>query len=81
MHRWINDEVEIDFEIPKSLFNVIDELERCDREEDYGYWDWADALDVGAKEYVRQGKLTEKQWATLCRKYDGVIDNDERKNL
>ena len=68
-YNWIDDSVIIDFEIPKSLLPLIEECEKCDENEDYCYFDWADALDVGAKEYYRQGKLTEKQWDTLCAKY------------
>lgn len=42
-----------------------------DEDEDYGYYEYSEALDYGAKEYVYQGVLTKKQWQTLCLKYDG----------
>lgn len=70
-HRWINDDVVIDFPIPKSLLPIIEELEKADANEDWGYFDWSEVLDCDAKEYARVGKLTIKQWDTLCEKYDG----------
>lgn len=70
-HNWIRDDVIIDFPIPKSLQGIIEILEQMDLKEDYGYYDYSEALDCGAKEYVYQGKLTRKQWLTLCLKYDG----------
>lgn len=70
-YNWIRDDVLIDFPIPKSLQELIKILEQMDAEMDYGYYDYSEALDCGAKEYVYQGKLTKKQWQTLCLKYDG----------
>lgn len=70
-HNWINDEIEIDFDVPKSLQYLIDELEKLDAAEDYAYFNYSEALDDGAKELVVQGKLTKEQWDLLCTKYNG----------
>lgn len=72
-HNWIRDDVQIDFYLPKSMLYLIEELEKLDEAEDYGYFEVADALDVGAKELVRRGTLTHKQWDLLCLKYVGCV--------
>ena len=51
-----------------------EELEKLDAEEDYAYFNYAEALDTGAKELYRRGTLTRKQWDQLCLKYDGVYE-------
>ena len=71
-HNWINDEIELDFPVPKSLQYLIDRLEELDRTEDYSYFNVSEALDCGAKELMFQGKLTHAQWDLLCAKYDGM---------
>lgn len=71
-HRWIRDDVVIDFKLPKSMHYLIEELEKLDEQEDYAYFNYAEALDCGAKELYKQGKLTKQQWNQLCLKYDGV---------
>jgi len=71
-HRWIDDSVVIDFQLPKSMLYLIEELEKLDAEENYAYFNYAEALDVGAKELYRRGILTHEQWDRLCWKYDGV---------
>ena len=68
---WINKEIDIDFEVPKSLQNLIDELENLDDEENYAYFNYSEALDDGAKELVVKGKLTKEQWDLLCARYGG----------
>lgn len=70
-HNWIRDDVMIDFTIPNSLQEIISILELMDADEDYNYYDYSEALEYGAKEYVYQGKLTKKQWQILCLKYEG----------
>lgn len=77
-HNWINDSIAIDFVVPKSLQEIISILEQMDEDEDYGYYEYSEVLDYGAKEYVYQGVLTKKQWQTLCLKYDGEWVNVRR---
>ena len=69
--NWINDEIEIDFDVPKGIQDLINELEKLDDAEDYAYFNYSDALDCAAKELVKKGKLTTSQWNKLCAKYDG----------
>ena len=66
-HHWINDDIVIDFPLPQSMLYLIEELEKLDAEEDYAYFNYAEALDTGAKELYRRGTLTRKQWDQLCR--------------
>lgn len=73
-HRWIRDEVEINFEVPTSLQRVIKDLEDCDINDDVRYFDYVDELDVGAKYYVSEGRMSERQWDTLLYKYIGKDD-------
>lgn len=73
-HHWINDDIVIDFPLPQSMLYLIEELENLDAEEDYAYFNYAEALDTGAKELYRRGTLTRKQWDQLCLKYDGVYE-------
>lgn len=56
------------------MLYLIEELEKLDAEEDYAYFNYAEALDTGAKELYRRGTLTRKQWDQLCLKYDGVYE-------
>lgn len=70
-YHWINEDIVIDFPVPKSLLPIIAALEELDEKEDYCYFDWSEALDCSAKEFVVRGKLTKKQWDLLCAKYDG----------
>ena len=60
-HHWINDDIVIDFPLPQSMLY-------------YAYFNYAEALDTGAKELYRRGTLTRKQWDQLCLKYDGVYE-------
>lgn len=52
--NWINDEIEIDFDVPKGVQDLINELEKLDDEEDYSYFNYSDALDCAAKELVKK---------------------------
>ena len=72
-HNWIRDDIVIDFPIPKFAQEIIADLEEYDANEDYAYVGWADALDVGLKEAVRRGEITERQWDILSAKYVEVV--------
>lgn len=71
MHHFINDDIIIDFKLPKLIQNVILELEELDKEEDYCYFDYSSALDNIAKSFYADGVLTKKQWELLAEKYNG----------
>lgn len=68
--NYINDDVKIDFDLPKGMDELVKEAERGDREEDYGlYMNYAYAIDTRAKNEVSRGRLTDAQWDILCRRF------------
>ena len=69
---WIKHDIQIDFPLPKIALNLIADLEEMDRNEDYAYYNFAEALDCLAKEMYVQGDITKAQWDLLCQKYDGL---------
>lgn len=70
-HRWINDNIVIDFKLPEKVKMLMNDLERMDEEEDYCYFDWAEHLECVTKEMYVIGKITKAQWDLICRKYEG----------
>lgn len=70
-YNWINNEIEIDFPLPKLMQNLIVRLEELEAAGDYSYFNVSEALDCAAKEMVVQGLMTKEQWDLLCAKYDG----------
>lgn len=72
-HHWIRDDIEISFPLPKFVQELVRELEALDEVGDYAYEGCADALDVGIKEAVRRGEMTQKQWDLLSAKYIEVM--------
>lgn len=69
MANWINEEIKIDFSLPKIIVNLIEDLERLNNEEDYAYFNYSETLDDVAKEFCVLGQLTKEQWNLLCLKY------------
>lgn len=65
----INNEIEIDFEIPEMLRNLIEEAEEADIRNDGSYDNLADTIDVLSKNYYADKKLTLEQWETIVRRY------------
>ncbi len=69
-YNYINDDIVIDFEVPMVLKNLMLDAEKSDLEEDEGtYLNYADAIDVWAKNYYQDGELSNLQWELLCRRY------------
>ena len=73
-HRWIRDDIQLDFSLPKSMMYLIEEMEKFDEIGSHAYFNYADALDDGAKELFRRGTLSKKQWDLLSQKYLYVED-------
>lgn len=71
MSNFINDDITIDFEVPKDIKRIIDICEEADRNDDYGlYMNFADLLtEVASKEAYKQGHLTKKQWEQIEMRY------------
>lgn len=68
--RWIDESINIDFEIPgKVLRNSIAAAEEADLEGNYEYFAHAQNIDSDCKALVEAGRLTHKQWDLLCAKY------------
>ncbi len=72
-HRWIRDDIEISFPLPKFAQELVRELEALDEAGDYAYEGCADALDAGIKEAVRRGEMTQRQWDLISAKYIEVM--------
>jgi len=69
-YHFINNEVDIDFELSKTMQNLIDEAEKADILNDYGlYMNIADAIDSQGKKETTHGDLSETQWKLLTKRY------------
>ena len=68
-HNFINDDIIIDFPLPKLMRNTIKEAEELDAKNDLEFYCVADAIDVLAKQYVASGLWTQEQWDLICSKY------------
>lgn len=69
MSNFINDNIIIDFPLPKIMQNTIKEAEELDKENNTEYYCVADAIDMLAKQYVASGLWNQKQWDLICSKY------------
>ena len=68
-YHWINDDVKIDFPVPKSLQELFDEAEKYDLLDDGTYFCYSDQIDVDSKNLYAIGKLTKKQWDIINSRY------------
>lgn len=68
--RWINEDIVLDFKLPKLLQNTIIEAEEADLDNNAGEYDCiVDAIDVLCKEYYVTGTFTQQQWELVVQKY------------
>ena len=68
--NYINDEYKINFDVPETLKNLFIDAKKADAEKHYGtYLCYADAIDVWAKNYCSDGKITHEMWDIICRRY------------
>lgn len=66
----INYSIKINFHVPTFLQEIMNMAEAADSEKNFGlYYDLAENIDTIAKNLYADGKLTQKQWDTLCRRY------------
>lgn len=70
--RWINDDIIIDFPVPKLLKNMMQEAEELDLRGSVIYTGMADQIDVTCKEYVTTGRMTQEQWDKIADRYPVV---------
>ena len=70
-YHYINNDIIIDFEISKTMNDLVNRAEKADLLEDYGlYMNLADAIDSQAKKEVSRHLLTETEWKRLIRRYE-----------
>lgn len=71
-HRWIRDDIEIDFPVPKEIQYIIEQLEKMDEEENYGFFNFSESLIYSTRNCYNDKKITKKQWDILCQKYSSI---------
>ena len=70
--NWIQDEIELDFDLCEVLQNEIKKAEKYDLEGcDWKYFLVAESIELLGKGLYSGGVITKKQWNTLCDKYPG----------
>ena len=70
-YNYINKDIVIDFELSKTMQDLVDKAEKADILEDYGlYMNLADATDVSAKNEVSRHLMTEIEWNLLIMRYE-----------
>ena len=69
-YHFINNDIEIDFEVSKTMQNLIDQAEVADILDDYGlYMNLADAIDSQGKKETTHHILRESEWKKLIMRY------------
>ena len=69
-YRFINNDVEIDFSLSKTMQYLVGEAEKADILNDYGlYMNIAEAIDSQGKKETAHHLLRESEWKKLTRRY------------
>ena len=69
-YHFINAEIDIDFELSKTMKDLVDQAEIADILEDYGlYMNVADAIDSQGKKEATHHIIRESEWKKLTRRY------------
>ncbi|MBE6134259.1 MAG: hypothetical protein E7178_06325 [Erysipelotrichaceae bacterium] len=69
-YHFINNDIEIDFEVSKTMQDLIDQAEVADILDDYGlYMNLADAIDSQGKKETTHHIIRESEWKKLTRRY------------
>lgn len=69
-YNYIDNSVILDFEISRTMQDLVDKAEMADLLEDYGlYMNLADAIDSQGKKETTYHIITETQWKKLVRRY------------
>ncbi len=70
-YNYINKDIVIDFELSKTMQDLVDKAEKADILEDYGlYMNLAYAIDARAKNEVSRHLMTEREWNLLIMRYE-----------
>ena len=69
-YNYINNEVEIDFDLTPTMSDLVKKAEEADILEDYGlYMNLADAIDSEGKKEATHHIISETEWRKLVRRY------------
>ena len=69
-YNYINNDIEIDFELSKTMQSLVDEAEKADILDDYGlYMNIATAIDSQGKKETTHHQLRESEWKKLTKRY------------
>ncbi len=70
VYHYINNEIEIDFELSRTMGDLVEKAEEADILEDYGlYMNYVYAIDSRAKKEVNNHLMKESMWNRLLRRY------------
>ena len=70
IYNYIDNEIEIDFELSITMEDLVNKAEEADLLDDYGlYMNLADAIDSQGKKEVTNHIITENEWRRLARRY------------
>lgn len=70
-YNYINDDIKINFKVPKKLQEIVDYLEELDAEDNAAFYNYAETLEYVGRDFVESGEITKKQWIRLCDRYGG----------
>ena len=69
-YNYINNDIEIDFELSKTMQSLVDEAEKADILDDYGlYMNIVAAIDSQGKKETTHRQLRESEWKKLTKRY------------
>ena len=70
VYHFINNDIDIDFKLSKTMQDLVDEAEKADILNDYGlYMNIADAIDSQGKKETSHHIIRESQWKKLTKRY------------
>ena len=70
VYHFIDNDIGIDFELSKTMQDLVDEAEKADILNDYGlYMNVADAIDSQGKKETSHHIINEGQWRKLVERY------------
>ena len=70
VYHYIDNSVTIDFELSKTMKDLVDKAKYADVIDDYGlYMNLADAIDSQGKKETNNRTITETEWKRLVRRY------------
>ena len=70
-YNYINNSIKINFELTRTMADLVKKAEEADLNDDYGlYMNLADAIDSQGKKEATHHIISDTQWMTLVRRYD-----------